>query len=165
MTEEAIFQRRFVDDVRRCAAGSAPAEVAEIERRVGVALAAAPERREQSWARVVAAVNELLAGVPARALGPAARLRSFVRENADLGRPRDLAITDFHFITPAEGVLVGRDGRRYLVFAPIAPAKPPPAPLDEIVPAGARRLAEWAVYGLCGGAATAALWFAFVVPV
>jgi hypothetical protein len=164
MTEEALFYRQFIHDVRRCAAGSAPASVAEIERRIGVALTAGPERRERSWARVVAAVNELLAGVPARALGPAARLRAFARENADLGRPRDLAITDFRFTTEADGVLTGRDGRRYLTFAPIVPATPPPA-LDEIVPAPTRWVAEIAVYALCGGAATVALWFAFIVPV
>ena len=164
MTEEALFYRRFIDDVRRCTAGGAPASVAEIERRIGIALTAGPERRERSWAHVVAAVNELLAGVPERALGPAARLRAFVRENADLGRPRDLAITDFRFSTAADGVLVARDGRRYLVFAPILPATPAPV-LDEVVPPGTRALAECAVYALCGGAATAALWFAFIVPV
>jgi hypothetical protein len=164
MTEEVLFYRRFIDDVRRCAAGGAPASVAEIESRIGVALTAGPERRERSWARVVAAVNELLAGVPERALGPAARLRAFVRENADLGRPRDLAITDFRFTTAVDGVLTAHDGRRYLVFAPIVPATPTPV-LDEVVPPGTRRLAECAVYALCGGAATAALWFAFIVPV
>jgi hypothetical protein len=164
MTEEAIFYRRFIDDVRRCAAGGAPASVSEIERRVGVALTAEPERRERAWARAVAAVNELLSAIPERALGPAARLRAFVRENADLGRPRDLAITDFRFSTEPDGVLVARDGRRYLVFAPIVPATPVPV-LDEVVPPGTRRLAECAVYALCGGAATAALWFAFIVPV
>jgi hypothetical protein len=165
VTDEALFYRRFVDDVRRCAAGSAPASVAEIERRIGIALIAPPEQRERRWARVVAAVNELLAGIPDRALGPAARLRAFVRENSDLGRPRDLAITDFRFAPRAEGVLTDRSGRSYLVFAPIARAPKPPASLDEIVPGAARRMAEWAVYGLCGSAAAAALWFAFIVPV
>ena len=163
MTEEALFYRRFLDDVRRCAAG-APASFSEIESRIGVALTAGPALRERAWARVVAAVNELLAGVPERALGPAARLRAFVRENADLGRPRDLAITDFRFTTAADGVLTAHDGRRYLVFAPIVPATPVQV-LDEVVPPGTRRLAEVAVYAVCGGAATAALWFAFVVPV
>jgi hypothetical protein len=166
VTDEAIFYRRFVDDVRRCAAGRAPASVAEIERRVDVAMGAAPDVRERSWARVVAAVNELLAGVPPRELGAAARLRTFVRENADLGRPRDLAITDFRFVMRPESVLTDRSGRSYVVFARIPRAPNPPAhPLDEVVPGPTRRLAEWAVFGLCGGAAAAALWFAFVVPV
>jgi hypothetical protein len=164
LTDEAIFCRRFVDDVRRCAAGRAPASVAEIERRIGAAMVAPPEVRERSWARVVAAVNELLSGVPAREIGPAARLRAFVRENADLGRPRDLAITDFHFSMRPDGVLTGRGGRTYVVFAPI-PRVPPAAVLDEVVPGPTRRLAEWAVYGLCGGAAAAALWFSLIVPV
>jgi hypothetical protein len=166
VTDEAIFHRRFLDDVRRCAAGRAPASVAEIERRIGIALIAAPGERERLWARVVAAVNELLAGVPQRALGPAARLRTFVRENADLGRPRDVAITDFRFATRADGILTDRSGRRYLVFAPIpAVARTAFATLDEVVPGPTRRLAEWAVYSLCGGAAAAAVWFAFIVPV
>src|ERR1700736_1428608 len=103
MTEEALFYRRFIVDVRRCAAGRTPASVAEIEQRAQVALVAAPAQRERLWARVVAAVNELLAGVPRRELGPAARLRAFVRENADLGRPRDLAITDFRFVPDPAG--------------------------------------------------------------
>ncbi|HZW54491.1 MAG TPA: hypothetical protein VFF00_10665 [Candidatus Elarobacter sp.] len=164
LTDEAIFYRRFVDDVRRCAAGRAPASVAEIERRVGVAMVAAPEVRERSWARVVAAVNELLAGVPPRELGPAARLRAFVRENADLGRPRDLAITDFRFTMRPEGLLTDRAGRSYVVFARI-PRVPKLTTLDEVVPGPTRLLAEWAVYGLCGGAAAAALWFSLIVPV
>jgi hypothetical protein len=164
VTDEALFQRRFVEDVRRCAAGRAPASVAEIERRIDVALAAAPGERERHWARLVAAVNELLAGMPARFSGPAARLRAFARENADLGRPRDVAITDFRFVARAEGLLTDRRGRSYLVFAPIA-AAPPAVTLDEVVPGPTRLLAEWAVYSLCGGAAAAALWFAFIVPV
>jgi len=164
MTEESLFYRRFVDDVQRCAAGCAPAVVVEIERRVRDALIAEPTLRERAWARVVAAVNELLAGIPSHATGAAARLRAFVRENADLGRPRDVAITDFAFTLRGEGVLTDRSGRKYLMFA-----RPPrartPATLDEVVPGSTRRIAEWAVYSLCGGAAAAALWFAFIVPV
>jgi hypothetical protein len=166
VTDEALFHRRFLDDVRRCAAGRAPSAVAEIESRVAVAMTAAPGERERLWARVVAAVNELLAGVPQRPAGPAARLRAFARENADLGRPRDLAITDFRFVTHADGVLTDRRGRSYLLFAPIPRAAAAAVPtLDEIVPGPTRLLAEWAVYSLCGGAAAAALWFAFIVPV
>ncbi len=169
MTDEAIFYRRFVADVRECAAGRAPASVAEIERRVRVALIAPPSLRERRWARVVAAVNELLAGLggeSARA-AQAARLRAFVRENADLGHPRDLAITDFRFAPQGESILTARDGRRYLVFArlPRAAGTLPLHALDEVVPGPTRRLAEWAVYVLCGGGAVAALWFAFIAPV
>jgi hypothetical protein len=162
VTEESLFYRRFVADVRRCAAGRAPATVAEIESRVRVALVAPPAARERRWARVVAAVNELLVGLPGRDGGPIARLRTFVRENADLGRPRDVAITDFRFDVRTEGVLTDRRGRTYLVFAQIPRAA---MPLDEVVPRATRRLAEFAVYGLCGGAAAAALWFAFIVPI
>jgi hypothetical protein len=165
VTEEAIFYRRFVADVRRCAAGRAPASVAEIERRIAAALDAAPAERERAWARLVAAVNELLAGVRPHEHGAAARLRAFARENADLGRPRDLAITDFRFEMRGESMLRDRSGRTYLVFAPPAKAAPPPPPLDEVVPEPTRRLAEWAVYTVCGGAAAAAMWFAFFVPV
>lgn len=161
-TEETLFYRRFVDDVRRCAAGRAPATVAEIESRVRIALIAPPAARERRWARVVAAVNELLVGLPGRDGGPFARLRTFVRENADLGRPRDVAITDFRFDMRAEGVLTGRRGRSYLVYAHLPRAV---RPLDEVVPGATRRLAEWAVYGLCGGAAAASLWLAFIVPI
>jgi hypothetical protein len=166
VTEEAIFHRRFVDDVRSCAAGRAPASVAEIEQRIGAAMVAEPDDRERRWARVIAAVNELLAGIPARTVGPAARLRAFVRENADLDRPGDVAITDFRFVTRAETVLTDRSGRRYLVFAAIPRVEPPPpSPLDEVVARPTRIAAEWAVFGLCGSAAVAALWFAFIVPV
>lgn len=169
MTDEAVFYRRFVADVRRCASGLSPACVAEIEHRVRVALIAPPSLRERRWARVVAAVEELLSGLggeSARA-AHAARLRAFVRENADLGRPRDVAVTDFRFVPQGESVLTARDGRRYLVFARLAraPGSLPLNALDEVVPGPTRRLAEWAVYALCGGGALAALWFAFVVPV
>jgi hypothetical protein len=169
VTDEAVFYRRFVGDVRRCAAGRAPASVAEIEHRVRVAMIAPPTQRERHWARVVAAVNELLSLFPAPANdGAAARLREFARENADLGRPRDVAITDFRIDARAESMLTARDGRVYLVFAPATRAlrQRPPAPaLDEVLPAPTRRLAEWSVFGVCAAAAAAALWFAFVVPV
>jgi hypothetical protein len=89
---------------------------------------------------------------------------------------RELSITDFCFATIAEGVLVDRNGRCYLVYAPSRPAagRPnPPAPVfnddkddagDNDVPRPARRFAEWALYALCGAAAAAAIWFVFVVP-
>jgi hypothetical protein len=169
VTDEAVFYRRFVDDVRRCAAGRAPSAVAEIEHRVRVAMIAPPAQRERRWALVVAAVNELLAGVAAAADdAAAARLRTFARENADLGRPRDVAITDFRLDARPEGTLIGRDGRTYLVFAAATSAlrhRPPAPALDEVVPAPARRLAEWSVFGICTAAAAAAVWFAFFVPV
>lgn len=165
MTDETLFHRRFVEDVRRCAAGRAPATVAEIERRIDLALAAPAPERERHWARLVAAVNELLAGFPGRSAGAAARLRAFARENADLGRARDVAITDFRFDTRVQGMLTDRSGRTYLVFAPIRRASAQVLVLDEVVPGPTRLLAEWAVYVLCGGAAAAALWFAFIVPV
>jgi hypothetical protein len=62
----------------------------------------------------------------------------------------------------AESVLTDRRGRSYIVYAHIPRAA---TPLDEVVPGATRRLAEWAVYGLCGSAAAAAVWFAFIVPV
>jgi len=169
VTDEAVFYRRFVDDVRRCAAGRAPTAVAEIEHRVRIAMIAPPGQRERRWARVVAAVNELLAGVAAAGNdAAAARLREFARENADLGRPRDVAITDFRLQTLPEATLTGRDGRTYLVFSAATRAlrqRPPVPALDEVVPAPTRRLAEWSVFGVCTAAAAAALWFAFFVPV
>ncbi len=172
MTDEALFYRRFVEDVRRCAAGRANASVAEIERRVRVAMIAPPSARERRWARVVAAVSELLAAIrqiPVEHgidLGAVRRLRAFVRENADLGRPRDVSIGDFQFSQHAESVLVTPSGRAYLVYASIAQrVRLPVGALDEVVPSATRRVAEWAVYTLCGGAAAVALWFAFVAPV
>ena len=172
MTDEALFYRRFVEDVRRCAAGRANASVAEIERRVRVAMIAPPSARERRWARVVAAVNDLLTAirplVAERAidLGAVRRLRAFVHENADLGRPRDLSLGDFQVARRAESVLVTASGRAYLVYAPLTqPVRRPVAALDEVVPSATRRFAEWAVYTLCGGAAMVALWFAFVAPV
>ncbi|BDE08076.1 hypothetical protein WPS_33520 [Vulcanimicrobium alpinum] len=162
MTDESLFYRRFIEDVRRCAAGRAPASVAEIDLRVQAALAAPPQQRESRWARVVAAVGDLLTAFNGRSAA-AGRLREFLRENADLERPRDVAITDFRFVQRVDGVLRLRDGRRVLMSARIPRAAD--ASLDEVVAAPARRAAEWTVYGLCGGAAAAALWFAFVVPV
>ena len=164
MTDEALFYERFVEDVRRCAAGRAPAAVAELERRVRSALIAPAAQRERRWARVVGLVNELLAGLDASAGEAAGRLRAFARENADLGRPRDVAITDFRFAQRPQGLLTDAHGRRILVFATPARAALRPS-LDEIVPGPARLVAEWAVYALCGGCAAAAFWFAFVVPV
>lgn len=166
MTDEALFYRRFVSDVRRCAAGRAPAAVAEIERRVRVALIAEPSARERRWGRVVAAVRELLATIAPGDVPARERLLAFVRENADLGRPRDLAITDLRLEARAERVLTTASGRSYLVLtaAPVA-ARRPLRGLEEVVPTATRRLAAAAVYGLCLGATLAALWFAFVVPV
>ena len=165
MTDEALFYRRFVEDVRACAAGRAEARVTELERRVRVALGAPPAEREARWARVVAGVAELLAivGNGSRA---ARRLRAFLRENADLNRPRDVALTDFRVAMRPAGVLRSPRGG-YLLFAPPprVRAGATTLTLDEVVPAPARRLAEWCVYGLCSGAAAAALWFAFIVPV
>jgi hypothetical protein len=166
MTDELLFFRRFVEDVRRCAAGRAPAAVAEIEARIHAALDAPPGMRERAWARVVAAVTELLCTMPAHETGPAARLRAFVRENGDLRRARDVSITDFRFAQRPDRVISDRAGRTYLLFAPIARvARANAAALDEIVPGPTRRLAEWAVYALCGSAAAAAIWFAFAMPV
>lgn len=165
MTDEALFYKRFVDDVRRCANGKAPSTVAEIERRVRAAMIAPPSVRERRWSRVVAAINELLSGTTADP-DAAARLRAFALENADLGRPRDVAITDFHLMGQPQGILRDARERAYLLFAPIACVSMRPiGALDEVVPDPTRRLAEWTVYGLCGGAALAALWFSFIVPV
>jgi hypothetical protein len=163
VTDESLFYQRFVDDVRACAGRRAPAAVREIERRVEAALDAPLDEHEGRWARVVAAVAELLAVVDG-GTAAAARLRRFLRENADLARPRDVALTDFRFVGRPAGVLhVG--GRRYLLFAPIPAAPAAAATLDEFVAPSARRLAEWCVYGMCSGAAVAALWLAFVAPV
>ena len=166
MTDESLFYRRFIEDIRRCAAGRAPSRVAELERRIHAALSAPSERRESLWARVVGGVSELVSTFGDRG-SAAARLRAFLRENADLDRPRDVSLTDFTFVGTPAGVLHVRGGHRYLLFAPVLRAAPDvqATVLDEVVPAPTRRLAEWTVYGLCGGAAAAAMWFAFIVPV
>jgi hypothetical protein len=166
VTDESLFYRRFIEDIRRCAAGRAPSRVAELERRIRAALTAPSEVRESLWARVVGGVSELLCTFDDRG-SAAARLRAFLRENADLDRPRDVSLTDFTFVGRPDGVLHARGGHRYLLFAPIPQAAPDVrvAVLDEVVPAPTRRLAEWTVYALCGGAAAAAMWFAFIVPV
>jgi hypothetical protein len=165
VTDESLFYQRFVHDVWACAGSRAPAAVREIERRVEAALQAPVDRREGCWARVVAAVAELLAVVDERT-PPVTRLRRFLRENADLDRPRDVALTDYSFVGRPAGVLHGPGAHRYLLFAPIPRAAMPMAVrLDEFVPTPARRFAEWCVYGLCSSAAAAALWFAFVAPV
>ena len=132
MTAEAQFYQRFVEDVRYCAAGRDPASVAEIARRVRVAMIAAPSARKRRWARVVSAVDELLTGAPSRQGGSLARLRAFVHENAALGRPHDLAITDFRFESRPERMLVAADGRRHLLFAlALRASLLPQAALDE----------------------------------
>jgi hypothetical protein len=164
MTDEALFYERFVADVRCCAAGRAPACVAEIERRVLLALTAPPGARDRRWARVVGAISELLAGLE-HENGYAQRLRDFVRENADLRRSRDVAITDFRIVARLESVVTA-NGRRYLAFTPSARALGATADdLAEQPPLrGTGRIATWGVYALCGAAALTALWFAFVVP-
>jgi hypothetical protein len=165
VTDESLFYRRFVGDVRACAGRRAPAAVREIELRIEAALAAPVPEREGRWARVVSAIAELLAVVDERT-PPVVRLRRFLRENADLNRPRDVALTDFRFVVRPDTVLRVGGTQRYLLFAPFPRATAAAArALDEIVPTPARRLAEWCVYGLCSGAAAAALWFAFVAPV
>lgn len=166
MTDEGLFYKRFVDDVRRCAQGRVPSSISEIERRVRVAMIAPPSLRERRWSRVVAAIDDLLSGNAEADPEAAARLRAFVRENADLGHPRDVAITDFYLTGRPQGILTDAHERRYLVFGSLACVSlRPVCALDEVVPAPARRLAEWTVYGLCGGAALAAFWFSFIVPV
>ncbi|HWT04681.1 MAG TPA: hypothetical protein VN224_02900 [Xanthomonadales bacterium] len=164
MTDDVLFCGGLVDDVRRCAAERAPALVAEIEARIERLLVAAPPEREHSLAHVVAAVNALLAGVPRDALGSAARLRAFVRENAHLERARDLSITDFRFVMLPDGALSDRSRRSYLSYARIPPATKPGHVLDETVSGPARSLVAWALYTLCGAAAATAIWFAFLVP-
>ncbi len=165
MTDESLFYRRFVEDIRRCAAGRAPSRVVELERRIHAALVAPGDERESLWARVVGGVSELLSAFDDGG-SAGARLRAFLRENADLDRPRDVALTDFAFVGHPASVLRALGGHRYLLFAiPRAAADMRAAVLDEVVPAPTRRLAEWTVYALCGGAAAAAMWFAFIVPV
>jgi hypothetical protein len=161
---DALICGSLVDDVRRCAAGSAPALVAEIEARIDCALSAAPPERERTSAHVVAAVNALLAGVPRDALGAPARLRAFVREKAHLERTRDLAITDFRFLMLPDGAFRDRSRRRYLSYARGPRAANAAQTLDETVSGATRRMVAWALYALCGAAATAAIWFAFIVP-
>ena len=164
MNDETLFYRRFVEDVRRCVGDRATASVAEIERRVRVAMIAAPSVREQRWSRVVAAVNQLLDDTATVDPQAAARLRAFVRENADLGRARDFAVTDIPFVTQAVGTLRARDGRVYILLEHVATlVRRPVAALDEVVPPSTRHLTEWVVYALCGGAALAAAWFTFLV--
>jgi hypothetical protein len=166
VTAEARFYQRFVEDVRRCADGRDPGSVAEIARRVRVAMIAAPSARQRRWGRVVSAVDDLLSRLPARPGGALARLRTFVRENGDLGRPHDVAITDFRFDSRPERMLIAADGHSYLVLALSlrAPLLPVPA-LDEVVPGPTRRLAEWAVYAVCGGGAAIAFWLTSIIRI
>lgn len=100
--DETLFYERFLDDVRDCAPGR-HAAVLEVARRLRTALAAPGLERERRWAQVALAVRELLAGAE-RESEPARRLRAFLRENADLSRPRELALSDFepalHPVTP-----------------------------------------------------------------
>jgi len=79
-------------------------------------------------------------------------------------RPRDVAITDFSFVMLPDGVLTDRSGRRYITYARSRAPVHAASIHDETTPGPARRLAEWALYTLCGGAAMAAVWFAFLTP-
>lgn len=164
MANDVLLRLGLVDDVRSCAATRAPALVAEVEARIGCALNAASPERKRSLAHVVAAVNVLLAGVPRDALGAAARLRTFVQENAHLERPRDLAITDFRFVMLPDGALMDRSGRSYLSYARIPHATKRRPVFEEAVAGPTRRLVAWALYTLCGAAAATAIWFAFLEP-
>ncbi|HTJ25681.1 MAG TPA: hypothetical protein VMA36_05890 [Candidatus Limnocylindria bacterium] len=158
MTDEAIFYHRFVSDVRSCASGRAPACVAEIERRLLLAMLAAPDARDRRWAGVIAAINALLADVEQES-GHAERLRAFVRENADLWRGRDVAISDFRIVARAQSILTTANGRRYLAFTTNDQVTEEPPAMR-----GLGRVAAWGVYALCGAAALTALWFAFALP-
>ena len=166
MTDEALFYRSFIEDVRACAGRRARTSAAEVERRMRVALIAPPSVRERRWERVVTAVRDLLGLLGHPRSDAAERLRAFVRENADLGRAREFSIGDFFVVRKFEKLLLLADGARYLTYRPLIRAfRPPRGTLDEIVPHATRRLAEFTVFGLCGGAAIAALWFAFVAPI
>jgi hypothetical protein len=80
-------------------------------------------------------------------------------------RPRDLAITDFDFVMLPDGVLEDRSGRRYLTYARNHGVTMRSAPfLGETVSEPVRRIAEWALYALCGGAMATAIWLVFFVP-
>ena len=82
-----------------------------------------------------------------------------------LERARDLAITDFRLVMLPDGVFQDRSGRTYLSYARNRRATNLAARIpDEAVPAPARRLVEWALYTLCGGAMATAIWVAFLVP-
>lgn len=166
MTDETLFYRTFVEDVRACAGGRAKGTAVEIERRIRNALIAPPSQRDRRWARVVAAVHDLLGALGEPRSDAAERLRAFVRENADLNRPRDIALTDFVVSRNVDRVIVTSSGRSFLTFTPVVRTlRRPVSVLDEVVPSATRRLAEWTVYGLCGGAIAGALWFAFIAPI
>jgi hypothetical protein len=82
-----------------------------------------------------------------------------------LERPRDVAITDFCVVMLPDGVLTDRSGRTYLTYARSRRASDRARPIrDDSIPGPVRRLAEWALYTLCGGAAVTAAWFAFLLP-
>jgi hypothetical protein len=86
-------------------------------------------------------------------------------QSPHLAGPRDVAITDFHVVMLPDGVLEDRSGRRYLTYARNHRITMRSAALfDGAVPGPVRRLAEWALYMLCAGAAAAAICFAFLVP-
>jgi hypothetical protein len=91
--DETLFYERFLDDVRDCAPEHDAAAL-EVGRRLRSALAAPPLERERCWAQVAHAVHELLAAAEPES-EPALRLRAFLRENADLSRPREPAASDY----------------------------------------------------------------------
>ena len=82
-----------------------------------------------------------------------------------LERARDVAITDFRLVMLPDGVFQDRSGRRYLSYARNHRVTNLAARITgEPVPAPTRRLVEWALYTLCGGALATAIWFVFLVP-
>ena len=83
MSDEAVFYRTFMEDVRACAGARGGAYVLEIDHRIRLALSSSPRHRDARWARVVAAVTKLLTALD-RNVPAAARLHAFVHENADL---------------------------------------------------------------------------------
>lgn len=82
-----------------------------------------------------------------------------------LERARDVAITDFRLVMLPDGVFQDRSGRTYLSYARNHRGTNLAARVSgEPVPAPARRLVEWALYTLCGGALATAIWFVFLMP-
>ncbi|HTW84333.1 MAG TPA: hypothetical protein VMD91_09720 [Candidatus Sulfotelmatobacter sp.] len=154
MTDEVLFYERFLADVRRCAPGRRAA-VLEVARRLRAALRAPAPERDRRWSFVVLAIRDLLVVVADRNSGAARRLCDFVRENADLNLPRDVALTDFTPRLVPAGVLVGTRGR-YLLLAPRVRTSRPPRPR----PARARAAA------VCGTGllSTVVFWLAVALP-
>lgn len=83
----------------------------------------------------------------------------------DLGRRRELSISDYCFMIHAESLLTDRGGYTYLVHTPSSRSvRALGRALDDSVSEATRRIVACALAVLVSGTFGAAIWFAYFAP-